>query len=395
MQLLRRNRRNSSNSRQNTNSRSATSNAEQQSSTPRSTLNSPIPPEMLRSLSEETLITSGHSIPTTPTHPFSSIPNHIRRTISNDSNLTYISRAETFVDLVLGHSFAEFNAIRTMPVVSALFQKGLYVFPSEESLNLYKEKNRNVDLSLRQKGLGTPILQVTTPMLSAFKKNCPTVVIYRFKTPSVNCSNVSPEATIESPKIEFCRVYFKYLKDKIAKYTFQFMPNGDPNDAENETLTMYVSSVTPYADVCYKNTRLRWVGTTSMSSTFGSGFFKLLKLSDESPSLTDHLDENFPDPTNPLLASRDALANTSPLPPLARFSDKQSSSIPKKRLLRHGDIKLIEVFNSGNKDSILDIPYCSLVISSLALVLRDQEIKKYHGNARYYDTSLATTNVFY
>ncbi|CAM9013877.1 unnamed protein product [Wickerhamomyces anomalus] len=352
MQLLRRNRRNSSNSRQNTNSRTATSNAEQQSSTPRSTLNSPIPPEMLRSLSEETLITSGHSIPTTPTHPFSSIPNHIRRTISNDSNLTYISRAETFVDLVLGHSFAEFNAIRTMPVVSALFQKGLYVFPSEESLNL-------------------------------------------FKTPPINCLNVSPEATIENPKIEFCRVYFKYLKDKIAKYTFQFMPNGDPNDAENETLTMYVSSVTPYADVCYKNTRLRWVGTTSMSSTFGSGFFKLLKLSDESPSLTDHLDENFPDPTNPLLASRDALANTSPLPPLARFSDKQSSSIPKKRLLRHGDIKLIEVFNSGNKDSILDIPYCSLVISSLALVLRDQEIKKYHGNARYYDTSLATTNVFY
>lgn len=392
MQLLRRNRRNSNNNPE----ENIESGASQ--STPRSMFDSSLPPEMLRSLSEETLITAGPGAQrSSGTHTPSAIPTHLRRTTSNDShdsNNTYTSKAETFVDLVLGHSFSEFNEVRTMPIVSLIFQKGVYLFPSEQSLNLYKEQNRNVDLEIRKKGLGIPILQITSPMLSSFKKNSPNLVIYKFKAPSTTCSNIGPDAT-ENPKVEFCRVYFKYLKEKIAKYTFQFMPNGSSNDPENETITMYVNSVTPYADVCFKNTRLRWVGTTSMSSTFGSGFFKLLKLGDDSPSLTDNLDENFQDPTDPYLTSRDTWASTSPLPPLARYSDKESSSMPKKRLLRHGDVKLIEVFHNADKNSILDVPYCSLIISCMALVLRDQETRKNHGNARYYETSLSTSNVFY
>lgn len=388
MQLLRRNRRSSSVTRENVN------NTQQDATNlvPRSIARSPIPPELLRSLSEETLAASARGTPPSE-NLITNIPPTLRRTTSNESNLTYISRAETFVDLVLGHSFCEFNEIRTLPIISSLFQKGLYVFPSEDSLNLFKEQNRNVDLELRKQGLGIPILQATSPMLSAFKKNSPSIVIYKFNSPSPNCKNIGPEAA-ENPKVEFCKVYFKYLKEKIAKYTFQFTPNGDPKDPENEMITMYVSSVTPYADVYYKNTRLRWVGTTNIASTYGSGFFKLLKLSDQSPSLTDCLDENFTDPTDPYLTSRDQLATQSSLPPLARYSDKESTSIPKKRLIRHGDVKLIEVFNTGDKNSIMDIPQSSLVITCLALVLRDQELKKNHGNARYYDTSM-TSNAFY
>ncbi|CCH45925.1 hypothetical protein BN7_5512 [Wickerhamomyces ciferrii] len=397
MQLLRRNIRGRRGSRDEEGSNSNQSN--QSSNIPRTTTttHSRLAPELLRTASEETLINSTHRNNYTSNNVI--IPgqseqyNNLIRTQSNDSNMTHVSRAETFVDLVLGHSFHEFNEIRTMPVVSGIFQKGTFVFPSEESLNLYKSQSRNVDIELRKQGLGIPLLQICSPMLSAFKKNSPTLVIYKFKPPSsLNSSNgLDPN---DNPKFEFCKIYFKYLKMKIAKYVFQFMPNGQINDPENETIVMYISSATPYADVVYRNTRLRWIGTTNMSSTFGSGFFKLIKLNDDSPSLTDNTDEVFADPTDPLLTSRDPNATQSQLPPLARFSDRESSTMPIKRTIRHGDVKMVEVLNNGDRNSILDVPYCSLVITCLALVLRDQESKKNHGNPRFYETNMASS-VFY
>jgi len=387
MQLLRRSRRSSNHATQ-----INTPEQVQDATIPRQ---GPIPPELLRTMSDDTL--AGSILPPNNLPDGSMrVPSQIRRTISNGSTTTYTSRAETFVDLVLGHSFSEYNEIRTLPIVSTLFQKGLYIFPSEEALNLYKKNNRNIDSELRKKGLGMPILQFSSPMLNTFKKGSPNIVIYKFKASSTDKSTKSSISEPVENKLEFCKVYYKYLQSKISRYSLHFTPNGQKNDLENETIEMYISSVTPYADLYYKGTRLRWIGTTSIAALSGSGFFKLIKLSDDQPSLVDLVGDDVSEIMEPeTMAYRGFSATASSLPPLARYSDRDSSSIPRKRMLRQGNFKVVEVFGSGNKDSILDIPYCSLVITCLALVLRDQEMKKSSGHTKYYETSvLSATTMF-
>jgi hypothetical protein len=242
---------------------------------------------------------------------------------------------------------------------------------------------------MKKKGLAMPVLQMTVPMMSAFKRSYPAVVFHRLLAPT--------DDSQESQKIAYCQVFVKYLKEgNTTRHILKFSPNGVPSDPRNFQVVMFSSSHSSLTDCIFRETKLRWVGTTPMSSNRGSGFFKLVVLGSEIPSLVDGINPADPDP-RPCL--RDGLpvlrdAYSTELPPVTRFSDKSSKTVPSKGLLQLGDVKLIEVFDGSDSNNIQDIPDCSLVLLCMSLVMRDDEIRKNHGNARCYDSSLPGT-LFY
>ena len=306
----------------------------------------------------------------------------LTRTTSDSSLITTASTADTVVDLVLGHAVSDFNLLRTLPVVSFIFKKGLFVFPSEESLALFKTKNCDT-VRLKKLGLAMPVLQMNIPMMAAFKRNYPTIVFNRI-LPSTNESQ-------DVQKVPFCQVFTKFLRrTHTTRFILHITPNGVQDDPENFRVVMFTSAYGSFTDCRFKKTKMRWVGTTPAIASRGSGFFKLVVLNDSVPSLIDGIrdDDVNPQPSMEFLRSTTRIVTSSDMPPVTRFSDKSSTTLPWKGLLQLGDVKLVEVFSRSDTNSCLDVADSSLVLTCMALVLRDQEVRKNKGNGRYSDAAV-------
>lgn len=342
-----------------------------------------------RTLSEDTLYSSSWPMQlSSGDNATEAVANALTVSLSQQSLVTSVSTAETIVDLVLGHAFAEFNLLRTLPVVSFLFKKGLFIFPSDESLAMFKSKQGDL-AALRRKGLAMPVLQMSVPMMAAFKRNYPNVVFHRLFPP--------PDDSSELQKVPYCQVFAKYLKrGGVTRFILKFTPNGRADDPENFQTVMFSASHSPSTDCLFRGSKMRWTGTTQMGATRGSGFFKLMVLNENSPSLVDGVDPQDTDPTPPVnnVPLPHGPVFVSELPPVTRFSDKSSTTIPSKGLIQIGDVKLIEVLTGSDPHTVMGVDDCSLVLTCMSLVLRDQEARKNNGNARYYDPTLSGT-MFY
>jgi hypothetical protein len=470
---------------------SAPSNEEEHTPALATTSRSPSqqPHNVPRTYSEETLVT-GRSDEQQPAQAVLAPRRATVPMLLRSHSVLSTTSDSTAVDLVMGHSFNEFTNIRSLPVLSMLFQKGTYVFPSQNSLDLFKSTHRSKQnlaeqLSARQKGYALPLLQCTTPILSVFKRNYPILIIYKFKTPELPTGDELGNNTVDpmnfnSQKIEYCRVYLKFFRNGTVRYTLKFTPNGKPSNSDYNTeattsstssdpedfeVTLIMNTKTAFVDTIYKGTRMRWVGTTSPSSFQGSGFFRLLVMNDESPGMLDHEsrmhrsllegtdtddDRHLPSALTMHMISTDLLASLSSFPPIARFSDTcnrnnkndipMKQKIPQKLMFRsNGTIKVMEARHTANHhdtingddgiseagtnndgeqydaghmgvtgpvenrstalseeaDSILNVSEETLVLSCMALVLRDHENKKNSGNSRGFDDHTLNTGAFY
>ena len=83
-------------------------------------------------------------------------------------------------------------------------------------------------------GLGIPLLQTSTPMLSIFKINSPFMLIYKY--------NNSNEKSV------FCKVYFRILTNNITCYILIFqLDNG-----ELKTVVLMNNGIRPSVDLLYR-----------------------------------------------------------------------------------------------------------------------------------------------
>lgn len=389
--------------------------------------------EMSRSQSQETL-----DVSTNRTHQIQ--PNPIQFLVR--SNTSYSASTDsTAVDLVIGRSFSEFNHIRSLPIISMLFQKGIFIFPSSASLNVFKStyklriKPRNL-MKSRAMGNGLPLFHCVCPLLSSFKRSAPVLIIYKFDAPSIqNQNNEVPlmDSSFVNNKTEYCKVYCKSLRKGSMQYTLKFTPGND----EQFQVKLLMHPRFAFVDTIYKKTRLRWIGTTQLISLNGSGNFKLIIVNDDSPGLLD-LDLQSSEPLTDYEPSRatvdaisnDFLANLSNFPPIARFTDsteKTRDNIPQKIIFKSlGELKLLEIkqTNENNdydnenneindnentlsrtqefqindilteEDSILNLPESTLVMTCMSLVLRDHEVRKTNGKSRGFENGLLGAGVF-
>lgn len=155
---------------------------------------------------------------------------------------------ETLCDRIFNRPLSDFTIKRKMPLVSA-FLSGVLIFPSEKAFNDHETSKRGksaIDSS------SSPVLQSTVPILSAFKRRAPFIMIYRFD------NHLSKE--------EFCKVYCKVLKGNDTLFTLEFVKNG----RTKHEVTILNSGSSPCAEAIYKQTKLKFLGSLGGSSTFRS-----------------------------------------------------------------------------------------------------------------------------
>lgn len=284
---------------------------------------------------------------------------------------------------ILGQPISSYT-VRELPIVSTFLQPGVLIFPSLQSLDVYTEKNLLEDETekYRSQGLGVPLLQTSTPMLSIFKINSPLMVIYRY--------------THANQKSVFCKVYFRILTTNVTCYILIFrLDTGGL-----KTVVLMNNGIKPSVDFVYRSTKVRVTGVTGTTSTFANGLIQLYILQDPSPMLCDdmvvhntletinssikHVKVSVGEPNalykalrfqkkatlTKLMNEGKALINT----PLATFVDNGDEKIKGLNLFRNGTIKIFETANDGENNTD------TLIITTILLVLREQEFRKIRGN---------------
>ncbi|KAH3685682.1 hypothetical protein WICPIJ_003366, partial [Wickerhamomyces pijperi] len=132
-----------------------------------------------------------------------------------------LSASDTLVpDMLLGHHLSEFNSVRILPIVSIRFQRGLYVFASNESFKKFKEESNDLEVKNSNKDRTVlPLLHVISTYRTMFKKNSPFLIVHKFQQPSAAAQtaantggmNSSQNSTSDSSakfwdnKFEYCK----------------------------------------------------------------------------------------------------------------------------------------------------------------------------------------------
>lgn len=347
---------------------------------------------LTRSNSEDTLVTENEYDPHGQRYPRRPLQQDIRGTqdrsgdISELSSLFTAESEETVTNnvKVLGHPITSYTRVRELPIVSSFLQPGVLIFSSLRSMEVYSQKNLTADETERYhaQGLGVPLLQTSTPMLNIFKINAPFMLIHRF--------NQANEKTL------FCKVYFRILTNNVTCYILIFLLEND----ELRTVVLMNNGIKPSVDLILENTKLRATGVTGTTSTFANGFIQLYILQDSAPTLCDDMhirntiqtinssiknvkvsvgESNelyrclrFQKKTslNKLMNKGKSLTNT----PLATFVDDGDEKVKGANLFRNGTIKLFETTNEYDNNTN------TLMITSILLMLREQETRKSRGS---------------
>lgn len=324
----------------------------------------------------------------------------IRRTESFDSSTTYVNSLagldeqtpdvselishfsrnseSTLTDNleIFNESIGNYNVLRELPVVSSFLQQGVYVFSSMKSAEIYSNKNlssEELDLYHSQ-GLGVPLLQTTSSMLSIFNPTSPFMTINRYKN--------------ATEKYEVCKVYFKIVSNHVSCYTLILNLQGGP-----KAVILLNNGIHPSTDFVWENTKCRVVGVTGAVSTFGNCLIKVYAMNEKSKLLSDDLEVKL---KSTLKRMKIKMSDTNELCEAIRKGDKskvkalvdQSKpliNIPVGTFIDNGSVKLLgKIVKHGTMkifdSSSTDMSENSMVLACILLTLREQEYRKNKGN---------------
>ncbi|KAH3683988.1 hypothetical protein WICPIJ_005011 [Wickerhamomyces pijperi] len=247
-----------------------------------------------------------------------------------------------------------------------------------------------------------------------FKKNSPFLIVHKFQQPSAaaqtaantgpppatnpNGMNSSQNSTSDSSakfwdnKFEYCKVYFKQQGGSITSYKLKFQPCGRTIHESNFQIMMYYHPTKPFVDTIYKKTRLRWIGF-SPNAQQHTDSFKVIVLSKDSPSLVDgtidHFDNNetedwdndeslYPSPNalNARSSHDDLFAMLSSMLPVANYTTSANYLLPMKSMTKKGEVSLMDCVDGSRTEDLRFMREHALVLTCMALVLRDHEVKK-------------------
>lgn len=306
--------------------------------------------------------------------------------------------AETLTNDLFNHSVSDFKLIH-LPLVSSLLSSDVQVF-------------KNKHLLETQSLAVTPLLSTSTSFLNYFKVNAPFLVINKHgqllsehtEEPEIPPTTSDLETPIKSSsksktsgKSALCRSFHKVLCKNLLCYILFF--------ENKEVVVLFNNELKPYVDFEWRNLKFRIVGTTGATSTFGNGLIKLFLVSHSYNTLSDHIlvtinnpllrcpkdiSITLPEPLNrnPLLenllktnkpfvnhnlSSTNILAST----PLATFIDDNKKL---KKYFSNGCIKLFDPLPQVDHADNPDISDTGLVLVSILLTLREQEVRKNKGN---------------
>ena len=246
-------------------------------------------------------------------------------TIFEDTHIPMEAYAASYFK-ILDKGLTDFTIKRLFILVNGMLKHNMYIFPSDESFELFKSLRLNIKkdrknlivvydqhgtikkvsstikredltyddiiiddrphiipLDQKLKGLGLPLFKVTVPHLSSFRKNTPFIIFKKYKeVPSAPDSNSQDE--IEFETFNFCLVYSKYFQN-YRRFIFEFHPTNKPSFK----LLMFQSNFRPFADFTYKNTRFRVIGPSMILGVVQhyNPHMRLLIVDENKPSLLD------------------------------------------------------------------------------------------------------------
>lgn len=279
-----------------------------------------------------------------------------------------------------------FQDTRDVLFASTVMGKGFYAFPSKESFQEFRKHKRRLDELRDDQALGFPMLH-TVP-LNVFRtmlnRNLPIMRIHRFvlvdtSTPGAadkypedeNCTLLARRGSLCVFKVHFCEVFQRIYSDSSCseyKMTFRLDNRSDNSLFTTKMARHFQRRAT---DARINDLNLRWTGTSQLTSPFGSGNFKLVVLDDGLPSFLDEVAEgSHSPPTRPVSSAR----NTQQMPVWGIYSDESATFIPKNRTLKIADFKINEL--STCSPGLSDVPWETLVLTSMCMVLHDFEARK-------------------
>ncbi|SCV05251.1 LANO_0H03378g1_1 [Lachancea nothofagi CBS 11611] len=281
----------------------------------------------------------------------------------------------------------EFKDLRNLPFVSTMLSKGFMAFPTEKSFLEYRRNKRRLDSLNDPHALGFPLLHAVT--LSVFKtiinRHSPIMRIQRFTLVDTSqdpdwavnykeddcCKLMASRGPLKVFKLDFCEV-FQHIETRTGHVDYRFLYRID-NRPNNNFFNLSMGSHVHRRDCDIKinDLKLRWYGTSGLSSPFGTNKFKLMVLDDVMPSFLDYATD-----AEYVQAKKKAqpLRPIAQLPVWGSYSDQHASIIPKNRTLRHANVKLREL--SECSPGIRDVPWDTLVLASMSMLLHELESKK-------------------
>lgn len=261
--------------------------------------------------------------------------------------------------LVFGEKLLTYTRIRELPLVVGLIKPDLQLY-----LSLKAIKNEE-----------PAMFTIQLNKLHFLKKNAPLLTIYIHDG---------------TGKVEFCKVYFKILLNNLTSYVLMFL--------SGENVVVFNDALKPHYDAIYKDTKIRLFGASGASSTFGNGLIKMFLLRNNSPTLADGIDiEKLKAATS--IKDVDLSGNvTTPFYTAVTRQDRSMVlkllalaeplvNVPYASYVDNGDEKLegvrvtgsIRLFESVEESPDGKIAPSSLIMSTIMLVLIEQEMRKMRG----------------
>ncbi|CCK70807.1 uncharacterized protein KNAG_0F01390 [Huiozyma naganishii CBS 8797] len=283
-----------------------------------------------------------------------------------------------------------FHSQRVMPFVSVLLSKGIWAFPSENSLAVYLRNKRQLDKVDYDAGVGVPLFHAVMgntlkSVLFMNKQQGPVMRVYKYEivhTKDVNAYTegqvVHEQGTRALIKFEFCNVFKAHLPNSLrVDHTFTFY-NG-------QSVTM-----SNYRDKRDIDTRVARIasevgsGSRGLHSPFGSNDYQTA-----SPR-RQHAHFPYKQRATTITSTYyNGTTEETPrgAPRLGKYSDANVSMIPKKRILTLATFKINEFAPSngdGASDGILNIHWDTQVLTCMCLLLHEYESRKERRHANSY-----------
>lgn len=266
---------------------------------------------------------------------------------------------------------------REFPIISNFFSGGVMVFESCSTLLEYRNELKKSNDSKYIKT--RPMLHTEVPVLVLFKKKPPFMIIHKY--------------TENGEKVEYCTVYFKVLANNLTSYIITFNP--ELCKLSPIVLLNNDNSFKPSVDFTFSDCKVRVLGISGATSTFGTSSTRTFIMDKTSLNLSDDLKVEFKEENliknlrivasqenelaNLLIGNKSnssrfkSLMNGKVLlqSPFASYTDDGNKRIG-SLLIRHGTINCL--------DEEGDVSEKALVITCINLVLREQEYRKNRGN---------------
>ncbi|SCU87227.1 LADA_0E02762g1_1 [Lachancea dasiensis] len=291
----------------------------------------------------------------------------------------------------------DFEDVRNVPFASTVLGKGFMAFPSENSYTKFRQNKRRLDCLNDTQAVGFPFLHAVS--LNLFKSlihgKAPVMKIHRFALVDTSrdedwavnykedehCQLLASNGDLRVYKLTFCEI-FQHIESKTSHVEYRLVFRIDNRPTRNLfCLKMLGHILHSDCDTRVDDLALRWYGVSGLASSFGASKFDLRVLDDNIPSFLDYLtDKEYSDARKKVPNSR----HVAKLPIWATYSDESSTVIPKNRTLKHANFKINEM--SHCSESLRDIPWDTLILTSMCMLLHDIESKKEKATSHRYST---------